>query len=128
PMPAVEGLLLPAQVNYVGKAANLYATGYVYHGSLNVISNLVRTGWLLDRIRVQGGAYGASMGFSRAAGVLTFTSYRDPNLLATLDVYDGTADYLNKLDMTQTELTRAIIGAISSFDPYMLPDAKGNAA
>lgn len=128
PYPAHEGLTLPAQVNYVGKGANLYDVGYTYHGSLNVISNLLRTGWLWEKIRVQGGAYGASASFGRQSGVFTFTSYRDPNLKATLDVYDQSADFLRKLDLSQTELTRAIIGAISSFDPYMLPDAKGGTA
>lgn len=125
-LPAYEGLALPAQVNYVGKAANLYDAGYRYHGSVNVITNLSRSGWLLEKIRVQGGAYGANMGFSRASGVVAFTSYRDPNVRNTLDVYDQTARYLRNLELTQTDLTRAIIGAISSFDPYMLPDARGS--
>jgi len=128
PPSAVEGLVLPSQVNYVGKAANLYDAGYRYHGSVNVITNLARSGWLLEKIRVQGGAYGASIGFSRPSGVVAFTSYRDPNLLNTLEVYDRTPHYLRNLDLSQSELTRAIIGAISSFDPYMLPDARGNLA
>ena len=126
--PANEGLTLPAQVNYVGKGANLYDVGYRYHGSLNVISNLIRTGWLWDKVRVQGGAYGAFVGFSRQSGVFSFTSYRDPNLLDTLDVYDETAAWLRKVEISPKELTRAIIGAISSYDPYMLPDAKGRVA
>ncbi|MEZ4618128.1 MAG: hypothetical protein R2867_21805 [Caldilineaceae bacterium] len=49
---------MPAQVNYVGKAANLYDLGYHHHGSVNVISNFVRTSWLWEKIRMQGGAYG----------------------------------------------------------------------
>lgn len=126
--PAIEGLVLPSQVNYVGKGANLYDVGYHFHGSVNVITNLARSGWLLEKIRVQGGAYGASIGFSRASGVVAFTSYRDPNLLDTLQVYDRTPHYLRTLDLSQSDLTRAIIGAISSFDPYMLPDARGRVA
>jgi Zn-dependent M16 (insulinase) family peptidase len=121
-------LVLPSQVNYVGKGANLYDAGYRYHGSVNVITNLARSGWLLEKIRVQGGAYGASIGFGRASGMVGFTSYRDPNLLNTLEVYDRTPQYLRTLDLSQSDLTRAIIGAISSFDPYMLPDARGNVA
>lgn len=128
PYPMNEGLTLPAQVNYVGKAANLYDVGYRYHGSLNVISNLIRTSWLWEKIRVQGGAYGAFVGFSRHSGVFSFTSYRDPNLLNTLDVYDQTAAWLRTVEIAPKELTRAIIGAISSYDPYMLPDARGGLA
>jgi presequence protease len=120
-----EGLTIPAQVNYVGKGANLYDLGYEHHGSINVITNFVRTGWLWEKVRMQGGAYGASVGFSKQSGVLTFTSYRDPNLLATLDVYDQTGQVLRNVDLSEEELTMSIIGAIGSMDAYQLPDAKG---
>jgi Zn-dependent M16 (insulinase) family peptidase len=128
PYPAHEGLTAPTQVNYVGLGANLASVGYEFHGSLNVITNLVRTDWLLQKIRVQGGAYGASMSYGRQSNVLTFTSYRDPNLLSSLDSYAQTADFLEQLRLSPRELTRAIIGAISNFDPYELPDAKGSSA
>jgi hypothetical protein len=120
-----EGLVIPAQVNFVGKGANLYDLGYTLHGSINVINNYLRTAYLWDKIRVQGGAYGAFCRFSQQSGVLTYLSYRDPNLLATLDVYDGTAAYLRKVDLSDDELTKSIIGAISILDAYQLPDAKG---
>jgi Zn-dependent M16 (insulinase) family peptidase len=127
-LPAHEGLAIPAQVNYVGKGANLYALGYAYHGSINVITNLVRTGWLWDKIRAQGGAYGAFCRFSKQSGVWSYLSYRDPNLLDTLDNYDATAHFLRDLDLSQDELTKAIIGAIGRLDAYQLPDAKGHTA
>ncbi len=123
-----EGLIIPAQVNYVGKAANLYTLGYRYHGSVNVISNFVRTSWLWDKIRMQGGAYGAFCRFGKQSGVLTFLSYRDPNLRNTLAVYDQTAAVLRAIDLNPQELTRNIIGAISAMDGYQLPDAKGYTA
>jgi Zn-dependent M16 (insulinase) family peptidase len=127
-LPAHEGLAIPAQVNYVGKGANLYDLGYRYHGSINVITNLVRTGWLWDKIRAQGGAYGAFCRFGKQSGIWTFLSYRDPNLLGTLDNYDATARFLRELDLSQDELTKSIIGAIGSMDAYQLPDAKGHTA
>lgn len=124
-LPAREGLSIPAQVNYVGKGANLYDLGYTVDGSITVISNLLRTGYLLQKIRIQGGAYGAFNTFSSASGVFTYLSYRDPNLLDTLGHYDATADFLRTLDLSDDELTRSIIGAIGSIDAYQLPDAKG---
>ncbi len=126
--PSNEGLTIPAQVNYVGKGANLYQLGYEYHGSVSVIANFIRTGWLWEKVRMQGGAYGASVGFSKQSGVWTYTSYRDPNLLNTLAIYDQTAAVLRKLDLSQNELTLSIIGAIGSMDSYQLPDAKGYTA
>lgn len=58
-------------------------------------------------------------------GVFSFLSYRDPNLLKTLDIYDGTVDFLRELEMDDDTLTKAIIGTIGDVDAYQLPDAKG---
>ncbi len=124
-LPRHEGLTFPAQVNYVGKGADLYRLGYQLDGSIAVINNLLRTGYLLQKIRIQGGAYGAFATFSPISGVYTYLSYRDPNLTGTLDVYDATAGYLRGLELSDDELTRSIIGAIGSIDAYQLPDAKG---
>ena len=90
-----------------------------------MITNVVRTGWLWDKVRAQGGAYGAFCRFGRHSGVFSFSSYRDPNLLRTLDVYDETAAFLRSADLSQDELVKSIIGAIGALDAYQLPDAKG---
>ena len=123
--PMYEGLAFPAQVNYVGKGADLYALGYRLHGSVSVISNYLRTTWLWERVRVQGGAYGAFCQFDHRSGVLTLLSYRDPNILKTLDTFDLTGKFLNGLELSREELTKTVVGAIGDMDAYQLPDAKG---
>jgi presequence protease len=120
-----EGLTIPAQVNYVGKGADLYKLGYKPNGAAAVISKYLRTTWLWEKIRVQGGAYGGFSAFDQRSGGLTFLSYRDPNLLKTLDVYDQTSTFLRQVELSDLELTRGIIGTISEVDSYQLPDAKG---
>ena len=120
-----EALLAPSQVNFVGKAFNLYAAGYQYHGSINVINGLLRTMYLWEKVRVQGGAYGAMCGFDRMSGAFWFGSYRDPNLLDTLEVFDRTADWLAAITIDEQELARSIIGTIGEIDSYMLPDMLG---
>lgn len=120
-----EGLVIPAQVNYVGKGGNLYQLGYTLHGSAIPITRYLATTWLWERVRVHGGAYGGFCTFDRRSGVLAFLSYRDPNVRQTLEVYDQAAHFLRDLSLTQDELTKAIIGAISALDAYLLPDAKG---
>ena len=124
-----EALLVPTQVNYVCKAANLYTdAGYTLSGSSYVINKLLGTTWLWDRVRVSGGAYGGFCDFDTHSGVFTYSSYRDPNLLKTVDVYDGTVDFLNQLHLTSDELARAVIGTIGDIDGYQLPDSKGRTA
>jgi hypothetical protein len=123
-----EGLTIPAQVNYVGKGANLYEHGYTIDGSSQVVIGYLGMTHLWEKIRVQGGAYGAFAQFDDATGVFTFLSYRDPNISATLENYDKAADFLKKLDaarLSDNELKKAIIAAIGDLDAYQLPDAKG---
>ncbi len=120
-----EGMTIPAQVNYVGKAVNLYNLGYKFHGSAHVICRYIRNSWLWDRVRVQGGAYGAFSLFDRLSGILSFVSYRDPNLLQTLEAFDQSATFLRDLKLSDDELTKSIVGTIGDIDQYRLPDAKG---
>ena len=123
--PHGEGLTIPAAVNFVGKGANLYDLGYKLHGSVFVLLNLLNTGWLWERVRMQGGAYGVFANFDQRSGAFRFVSYRDPNLQATLDAYDRSAEFVAGLELGEDELTRAIIGVIGQIDAHMLPDAKG---
>merc|ERR1712151_488786 len=87
-----EGFVVPTQVNYVGKAGLVYDEGETVHGSSTVVSRFLKTGYLWDRVRVMGGAYGGFCTFSPYSGFFSFLSYRDPNLSQTLDVYDAAAD------------------------------------
>jgi Zn-dependent M16 (insulinase) family peptidase len=120
-----EGLTIPAQVNYVGKGLSLYAAGYDLHGSISVINNYLGTTWLWEKIRVQGGAYGGFSTFDQLSGVFNYLSYRDPNLLGSLENYNGTGQFLRGLDLSPDELFKSVIGAIGRIDAYMFPDAKG---
>ncbi len=127
-LPGAELLSIPAQVNYVGLGLSLKDTGYRYSGSQAVILRHLRMGYLWDRVRVQGGAYGCFARYGRATGAFTFASYRDPNVENTLRVYRETADYLGNLSLSEADITRAVVGAIGDVDAYMLPGAKGATA
>jgi len=123
-----EGLTIPAQVNYVGKGANLYDLGYERDGSAYVVSGYLGNAFLHEKIRVQGGAYGAFSSFDDVSGVFTFLSYRDPNVASTIENYDKAGTFLKGLDssrLSDSELTKAIISTIGDLDSYQLPDAKG---
>jgi Zn-dependent M16 (insulinase) family peptidase len=90
-----------------------------------VITNYLRTTWLWEKVRVQGGAYGGFCNFDSQSGVLNYLSYRDPNLLGTLENYDRSSSFLRQIELNESELTKSIIGAIGQMDAYQLPDAKG---
>lgn len=119
-----EGLTFPGQVNYVAKGANLKALGFEPTGGTAVAIKHLNTTYLWDKVRVQGGAYGGSSGLDPFAGTFAFTSYRDPNLVDTIDVYDKASAFL-KAGVGEQDLVRSVIGVIGSVDTYRLPDAKG---
>jgi presequence protease len=124
-LPRFEGLTIPAKVNYVAKGESLPKLGYKPGGAAMVACNWLRGTWLWEKVRVQGGAYGSFTALDRRSGVLTFLSYRDPNLLETIATYDGAASFLRKAAGNATELERSVIGTIGQIDTYRLPDAKG---
>lgn len=126
--PTNEGLSIPAQVNYVAKGANLFAHGYDYVGSSRVAYRQISLIYLWEKIRLQGGAYGAFVDFDAQSGNFSLISYRDPNLLPTIEVYDHVAEFVRSLQFDEAMLTQAIIGTISGMDSYQFPDAKGYTA
>ncbi|MCL2743865.1 MAG: insulinase family protein [Planctomycetaceae bacterium] len=120
-----EAVVIPSRVQYVAKAANYKKDGFEYSGTMLVLMNILRTGYLWNNIRVQGGAYGSGVSFDRA-GIFGMWSYRDPNLKRTVEVYDGVADYLERIEITKQELTNSVISTIGSLDKPMTPSAKGS--
>ena len=120
-----EVFTTPSQVNYVAKGCNLTALGYTYHGSAAVIMRHLSRSYLWERVRVLGGAYGAFCSLDRVSGNYVCSSYRDPNVEKTLEVYDGIADYLAHISLSREDLTRAIVGTIGDLDLYRLPEARG---
>nr|WP_167941979.1 insulinase family protein [Desulfobaculum xiamenense] len=126
--PEAEGLAIPAQVNYVGRIVDLAQAGYEFSGAHLAVNRHARMGYLWDRVRVQGGAYGAFSSLDRAGRTMAFASYRDPNLDTTIDVFNGTGEYFRTLRMDREELVKSIIGAVGEVDTYLLPDAQGYVA
>ena len=122
-----EGLYSQSRVQYVGKGANFINLGYKYSGSLNVLETILRYEYFWLKIRVQGGAYGAFVNFNRNGGMF-FGSYRDPNLKKTLEVFDGTADFLKNFDVSEREMDKYIIGTMSRIDKPLTPSLKGQLA
>ncbi|HHY82556.1 MAG TPA: insulinase family protein [Clostridiales bacterium] len=121
---ANEGLLTPSKVQYVAKGYSFIRMGYGYSGTLQVLRTIANLDYLWNRVRIQGGAYGVSVNFTRS-GMMLFASYRDPNLKETLDAYDGLVEYLSGFSADQREMNKYIIGTISRIDTPLTPQMKG---
>lgn len=122
-----EALIIPSRVQYVSKAGNYKEAGGEYSGTMRILTNILRTGYLWNQVRVLGGAYGSGFAPERT-GVVSFWSYRDPHLERTLEVYAGVSDYLEKLELSDAELSKAIIATIGDMDKPLTPAEKGGLA
>ena len=91
-----------------------------------VITSLLQTGMLWDRIRVQGGAYGAGVGANSATGVATFFSYRDPTPAASLGIFRDAPASVRVPD--ELALDKAVITEIGGRDAPLAPAARGDKA
>jgi presequence protease len=123
-----EGIIVPSSVNYVSKAANLCDLGFVPTGAHSLAAKHMGTSYLWDTVRVQGGAYGGFCRLDARTGTFQYSSYRDPNVKATVDAYDGAAAYMSNVSLSDDELTKDMIGMIGGMDSYQLPDSKGFAS
>lgn len=121
-----EGFKAAMQVQYVARAGNYFKAGYKYTGALKVLRMILSYDYLWNNIRVKGGAYGAMCGFSGVDGDVYFTSYRDPNLKDTNQVYEDIPEFIKNFTADEREITKNIIGTISTLDSPMTPKTKGS--
>jgi hypothetical protein len=120
-----EGIKTASQVQYVAAAGNFLKNGLRYHGALDVLSTIFSYDYLWLNVRVKGGAYGCMCSFSRS-GNAYLTSYRDPNLLETYEIYKKAPEYVRSFTCDDRDMTKYIIGAISKLDAPLTPVAEGN--
>ena len=119
-----EGFLDASKVQYVSRAGNYLSKGYSYTGALRILKVILSYDYLWINVRVKGGAYGCMSGFMRN-GDAYFTSYRDPNLKSTNEIYEGIPAYLRAFDADERDMTKYIIGTVSDMDTPLNPSAKG---
>lgn len=118
-----EAFQTSGQVQYVALCGNFEREGYDYTGALRILRVMLSYDYLWINIRVKGGAYGCGGAFGRG-GNACISSYRDPNVGRTLEVYRGIGDYVRNFEADERQMTKYIIGTISELDVPMNPSTK----
>lgn len=119
-----EGVLTSSDVNYVVMAGDLdEASDYSLDGAASLLSNIIDNMYLYPELRQKGGAYGAYSFVDNYGNMIMYT-YRDPNIVETLDVFRGVGDFVNSLSMDTEELEQMIIGYFKAYP--MTPSAVAN--
>lgn len=123
----VQALVTASNVYYVAKAFNLEKLNFKYSGTMNVLQIILNNEYLYKKVRLQGGAYGCYMNIGRRNNI-AFASYRDPNLIRTIDVYDEAFKFLQDINYTKDDMEKFIIGSIGRTYKPLTPERKGEFA
>lgn len=127
-LPANVAVPIPGKVCYVARVLPVPRHNDPGAPVVSVLSHELGDGVLYQRIRVEGGAYGGHSGYNSNLGLLSLTSYRDPNLEKTIEVYDRCLDEFTREELDSEAVRKAVIGTIGSLDPPMDPSTKGSLA
>ena len=119
-----EGYKFAGQVQYVARTGNYKNGENDFTGALNVLKTILGYGYLWEKIRVTGGAYGCMVNFAKT-GAAYFVSYRDPKLKETNEVFEAIPKFLEEFDEPESEMTKYVVGTIGRLDTPMNPHAKG---
>ncbi len=114
-------------IQYVARSGNFVNHGFAYTGALNILKMILSYDYLWNNVRVKGGAYGCSSSFLRT-GDTYFTSFRDPNLGKTNEVYEKMPEYIRNFRADEREMTKYIIGTLGNMDTPLYPEGKGQRA
>lgn len=124
-LPEKMGIKVPSQVAYAVRGYHLSAMGEKLTGSLKVLETILSYNYLWNKIRVQGGAYGAGMRAMKLGGRLFCYSYRDPSPARSLDIYGTLSDYVKEFCESDEDLDKLIIAEIGSTEPLRTPEEQG---
>ena len=120
-----EGIPISSQVSYVGKGGILFDYGEKVSGGSCVPLQYLKKGYLWETVRAKNGAYGVMASLDHTDGSLFMVSYRDPQLLKTIEAYDNAGQFLTderkKGSITKQTIKTAIVGCIGSIDGSALP-------
>jgi presequence protease len=129
-------IIVPSQVSYVCAATSAYdpasvprREGFVPFAApshAQVAASLMGLGHLWDAVRVRGNAYGVGAQLDVMSGMATFWSYRDPQVLETVEQYHAAAGWLSSAEGSDAAaIDKAVISTFGGLDKPLSPAEKG---
>ena len=123
--PRHEFLLASANVSFVAQTLRGARIFEPLYAAQDILAHMLRTGGLWERIRMQGGAYGAFANSRATEGVFSFASYRDPHTTRTLGAFFGALEDAAAAPPSALELERAQIAILGREMRPMVPREQG---
>jgi Zn-dependent M16 (insulinase) family peptidase len=108
--------VVDTQVNFCAAAYRCDNESSGDAAAIHVLAAVLRNQYLHSEVREKGGAYGAGASFDAAHGVFRMYSFRDPELLSTLRVFERALIAFNDLAVNEAMVEEAVLGLVSSID------------
>jgi len=89
---------------------------------LLALAHLLRSEYMLRELREKGGAYGGYATYDPQGGLFGMSSYRDPRMARTYEVFRAARDFVLSPELGERELREAILSASTQLDPLTSPD------
>ena len=118
------GFRIPAQIGFAARGYRLSRCGARFTGSMWLACSILSLGYLWNKVRVQGGAYGAGITTDRAGNIYSY-SFRDPTPAKTLTADSGASAFLREFTAGGEDLDKYIISALNELNPLLSPRDKG---
>jgi len=123
-----QGRLIASPVAFVAKVFPTVSYNHVDAPALNIAAFLFDNLTLHKKIREQGGAYGGGAVSNALSGNFYFYSYRDPNIVSTLQAFEEAVHNLLKGDFSDADLEAAKLEMIQNWDSPISPGSEAEVA
>ncbi len=114
------GLTAPLQIAHCAQVLPAPHAAHADAPLLQLGMSLLRVDYMISELRFKGNAYGASCAFG--GGLVSLSTYADPHICRTLDVFAGLTDYVRRTAWTDAELTRGILSTAKGFVRPLRPE------
>ncbi len=109
-----DGYAIPGEVQYVSQATSYKDKGLEYDGSMLVYARYLNNHYMTPQLREQAGAYGGGAAFSKN-GLFRMSTYRDPNLSKSFDIFSKAISFMEKEKWTPEKLKPAMLGSLKPY-------------
>lgn len=123
-----EACQINTNVAYVARVIQTVPYTHPDSAPLTVLARILSGGYAHTEIREKGGAYGGMASHNPLSGLFNFVSYRDPNIVKTMLVYNAAANFVLKGGITEDQVLEGILQTFSSIDSPLPPASKASVA
>jgi presequence protease len=123
-----QGRIIASPIAFIGKVLKTVSYTHPDTPALTIAASLMDNLYLHTSLREQGGAYGGGASCSPMSGNFYFYSYRDPNILSSINAFYAALNSLLEGDFEDIDLDEAKLELIQSLDMPAAPGSRGDIA